>query len=118
MSLPGFSLVRCRLAAAIGVSVLCWANTSAAAEPASPAAAVWPVLPERDGAVMIPAQEWPEQPGPRQVRVGIYYPDGTRLGIGPRTGIFLCLHNWGGLDTDGTANPQAIAACLNLQTNL
>ena len=50
---------------------------------------VWPKLPERDGAVMIPAQEWPLRPGPRQVRVLVHYPEGTRASVGPRTGIFL-----------------------------
>lgn len=62
---------------------------------------------------MIPAQEWPFRPGPREVRVGVYYPGGTRESIGPRTGIFLCLHNWGGLDTNGTANPASIAKQFN-----
>ena len=75
---------------------------------------VWPKLPERDGAVMIPAQEWPLRPGPRQVRVLIHYPDGTRSSIGSRTGIFLTLHNWGGNDCDGTASPQALAREFNV----
>jgi dienelactone hydrolase len=75
--------------------------------------AEWPRLPEKDGAIMIPAQEWPFRQGPREVRVGVSYPDGTRESIGPRTGIFLCLHNWGGLDTNGTANPSSIAKQFN-----
>lgn len=73
----------------------------------------WPKLPERDGAVMIPAQEWPLRPGPRQVRVLVHYPEGTRSSIGPRTGLFLTLHNWGGTDGVGTANPQALAKAFN-----
>jgi hypothetical protein len=79
-----------------------------AAEPA------WPKLPERDDTVMIPAQEWPFRPGPRQVRVSVHYPDGTRASIGPRTGIFLTLHNWGGTDCVGTANPQVLAKEFNV----
>ena len=73
----------------------------------------WPKLPERDGAVVIPAQEWPLRPGPRDVRVLVHYPDGTRASIGPRTGIFLSLHNWGGTDCAGTANPAALAREFN-----
>jgi hypothetical protein len=75
---------------------------------------VWPKLPERDGAVMIPAQEWPLRPGPRQVRVLVHYPEGTRSSIGPRTGIFLTLHNWGGSDSVGTADPKVLAQRLNV----
>ncbi len=37
----------------------------------------WPALPDRSGAVQIPAQEWPLRPGPREVRVGIWYPNDT-----------------------------------------
>ena len=73
----------------------------------------WPKLPERDGPVVIPAQEWPARPGPREVRVQVHYPDGTRASIGPRTGIFLTLHNWGGTDCAGTANPAALAREFN-----
>lgn len=74
----------------------------------------WPKLPERDDAVMIPAQEWPLRPGPRQVRVSVHYPCGTRSSIGPRTGIFLTLHNWGGTDCVGTANPEVLAKEFNV----
>ena len=74
---------------------------------------VWPKLPERDGPVLIPAQEWPLRPGPREVRVQVHYPDGTRASIGPRTGIFLTLHNWGGSNCDGTASPAALAREFN-----
>ncbi|NBV21416.1 MAG: alpha/beta fold hydrolase [Proteobacteria bacterium] len=73
----------------------------------------WPKLPERDGAVIIPAQEWPARPGPREVRLQIHYPGGTRASIGPRTGIFLTLHNWGGTDCAGTASPAALAREFN-----
>ena len=73
----------------------------------------WPKLPERDGPVVIPAQEWPARPGPREVRVQVHYPGGTRASIGPRTGIFLTLHNWGGTDCAGTANPAALAREFN-----
>ena len=73
----------------------------------------WPKLPEKNDAALIPAQEWPLKPGPRQVRIGVYYPQGLKANINARTGIFLSLHNWGGLDVDGTANPQILANELN-----
>ena len=63
---------------------------------------------------MIPAQDWPLRPGPRQVRVLVHYPDGTRSSVGPRTGIFLTLHNWGGTDCAGTASPQVLAKEVNV----
>ncbi len=77
-------------------------------------AADWPALPERNGAVEIPAQEWPLRPGPRKVRVLVHYA-GTRLSnVNERTGLMLTLHNWGGSDCDGTANPQHLAEKLNV----
>ncbi|MBM4002835.1 MAG: alpha/beta fold hydrolase [Planctomycetes bacterium] len=74
----------------------------------------WPRLPDSNGAVEIPAQEWPLQPGARTVRVGIYYPDGSKKSVGPGTGLFLTLHNWGGLDLDGTADPNYLARKFNV----
>jgi dienelactone hydrolase len=74
----------------------------------------WPRLPESNAAVEIPAQEWPLQPGMRRVRVGIYYPDGSKQSVGPDTGLFLTLHNWGGLDLDGTADPNYLARNYNV----
>lgn len=74
----------------------------------------WPKLPEKNDAAFIPAQEWPLKPGPREVRVGVFYPDGTRSSVNARTGIFLSLHNWGGLDVDGTANHAQLAKQYNV----
>ena len=76
--------------------------------------AVWPRLPERDGVVEIPAQEWPARPGPRTVQVRVCYPGGTRASVGERTGIMLTLHNWGGSDCAGTADPRTLARELNV----
>lgn len=80
----------------------------------------WPPLPDRDGAVEVPAQEWPLRPGPRRVRVLVHYPGGQRAAVTPQTGIMLTLHNWGGTDCVGTADPrtlvrefQVIALCVN-----
>ena len=72
-------------------------------------AAQWPPLPERDGQIVIPAQEWPHQPGPREVKVYIHYPNGALDQVGPGTGLMLTLHNWGGTGARGTADPQALA---------
>ena len=69
----------------------------------------WPALPVKDAAVEIPAQEWPQRPGPRSVRVLVHYPNGSQEGVNPQTGIMLTLHNWGGTDCVGTADPRELA---------
>lgn len=74
----------------------------------------WPELPSKNGAVEIPAQEWPRRPGPRSVRILIHYPGGTLNGVQPDTGLMLTLHNWGGTDCVGTADPKALAERLNV----
>jgi predicted peptidase len=74
----------------------------------------WPKLPVQDAAVEIPAQEWPQRPGPRTVRVLIHYPSGSLNGVTPQTGIMLTLHNWGGTDCVGTADPRELARRLNV----
>lgn len=74
----------------------------------------WPELPDRNGAVEVPAQEWPLRPGPRTVKVLIHYPRETRDGITNETGLMLTLHNWGGVDCVGTADPSALARRLNV----
>lgn len=81
---------------------------------AGSAAADWPELPEVNARVEIPAQEWPQKPGPRTVAILIHYPGGKLANIGPDTGIFLNLHNWGGTDCAGTANPNVLAERLNV----
>ena len=78
------------------------------------AAQAWPGLPERNGAAEIPAQEWPLRPGLRTVRVLVHYPAGDLASVTPQTGVILTLHNWGGKDCDGTANPQELARRLNV----
>lgn len=77
-------------------------------------AADWPALPEKDGPVEIPAQEWPLKPGPRTVRVLVRYPGGERAKVDARTGAMLTLHNWGGTDCVGTADPVVLARELNV----
>jgi Prolyl oligopeptidase family len=74
----------------------------------------WPAIPDRNGTVEIPAQEWPLRPGARTVRVGVHYPGGTLDGVGPKTGTMLTLHNWGGTDCAGTANPRELAEKLDV----
>ena len=74
----------------------------------------WPGLPEKNGAVELPAQEWPLRPGPRTVRVLVHYPAGDLASVTPQTGVMLTLHNWGGVDCVGTANPQELARRLNV----
>ncbi len=74
----------------------------------------WPVLPEQSGAVQIPAQEWPQRPGPRHVQILIYYPGDSLQHVTSETGIMLTLHNWGGTDCVGTADPVQLAEKLNV----
>jgi cephalosporin-C deacetylase-like acetyl esterase len=74
----------------------------------------WPALPERNAAVMIPAQEWPRRPGPRTVRVLVHYPEGELQHVSAHTGLMLTLHNWGGTDCVGTADPRALADRLDV----
>ena len=74
----------------------------------------WPDLPAANGAVMIPAQEWPRRGGPRLVKVLVHYPGGKLENVMGQTGIMLSLHNWGGEDCVGTADPQTLADRLNV----
>jgi len=74
----------------------------------------WPKLPEVDAVVEIPAQEWPLRPGPRKVRVLVHYPAGKLANVGPATGVMLTLHNWGGVDCVGTADPKQLANRFNV----
>lgn len=84
------------------------------ADAAEPAAVTWPAVPERDGPAEIPAQEWPQRPGPRTIKVLVHYPGGTLDSVTPRTGIMLTLHNWGGVDCVGTADPVQLAKRFNV----
>lgn len=78
------------------------------------AAADWPELPETNGNVVIPAQEWPQKPGPRTVEISIHYPGGKLENVGADTGLMLNLHNWGGTFCGGTANPNVLAERLDV----
>ncbi|MEO1996403.1 MAG: DUF2920 family protein [Planctomycetaceae bacterium] len=101
-----------RFAAAIpalspGLLILVFPN---AASPADD----WPLLPDANAAVEIPAQQWQHQPGPRRVRLKIHYPSGKLTGVNSQTGIMLTLHNWGGTDCQGTASPTVLSQRLNV----
>lgn len=74
----------------------------------------WPALPLVDSAVEIPAQEWPQRPGTRRVRVLVHYPAGRIENVNSETGLMLTLHNWGGVDCVGTASPTVLARELNV----
>jgi prolyl oligopeptidase family protein len=78
------------------------------------AAQDWPKLPQKDAAVEIPAQEWSQRPGPRTVRVLVHFPGGSLEKVTPQTGVMLTLHNWGGTDCVGTAEPRELARSLNV----
>ncbi len=74
----------------------------------------WPELPAANGALLLPAQEWPQRPGQRQIRVIVHYPGGRQDNVKAETGIMLSLHNWGGDDCVGTADPQILADKFNV----
>jgi lysophospholipase L1-like esterase/predicted esterase len=71
-------------------------------------------LPTQNDHVYLSAQSWPQWPGPRTVKVSIHYPGGEHTNVNDQTGIMLTLHNWGGEDCIGTADPQALADRLNV----
>jgi lysophospholipase L1-like esterase/predicted esterase len=71
-------------------------------------------LPPRNDHVHVAAQSWPHQPGPRTLKASIYYPGGKLADVNEQSGIMLTLHNWGGQDCAGTANPTALADRLNV----
>lgn len=73
------------------------------------AAAVEGPLPAANAFMEIPAQEWPFAPGPRNIRVGIFYPGDALTKVDAETGLFLTLHNWGGTDAIGAPDPQTLA---------
>lgn len=74
----------------------------------------WPAFPDKNVTLHIPAQEWPQRPGPRSVRVKVFFPGGDRAKVTADTGVMLSLHNWGGEDAAGTADPQTLANELNV----
>lgn len=74
----------------------------------------WPPLPEADATVALPAQEWPQHPGPRTITAIVHYPGGKRANVGRETGLMLSLHNWGGENCVGTADPKQLANRLNV----
>ena len=87
----------------------------AAALTSSAEETAWPEqLPAANGRVTIPAQSWPIHPGPRSVEIVLHYPGGKLANINAETGLMLSLHNWGGSDCGGSANPDQLAKRLNV----
>jgi len=72
------------------------------------------LLPPQNATVFVPVQAWPQRPGPRSARVSVYYPGGQLENVNEKTGIMLTLHNWGGEDCIGTADPSILAERLNV----
>lgn len=101
-----------RIGGAIQVLALC--GVWSACQPQRLCAEDWPALPDRDATVTLPAQPWPHKPGPRTITALIHYPGGKVENVGPNTGLMLTLHNWGGSDCVGTADPRQLAQRLNV----
>ncbi len=74
----------------------------------------WPTLPENDADLLIPAQEWPREPGPRGVKTYIRYPEGGLAAVGPDTGLFLSLHYWSGTKWAFSPSPEELANRYNV----
>ena len=80
----------------------------------------WPKLPDETASVEIPAQVWPVHPAPRHVKITIHYPFGKLSQVTAKTGLMLTLHNWGGTEAIGSADPKllterfdVISICVN-----
>ncbi len=73
-----------------------------------------PILPNDNGDVVIPAQEWPWRPGPRTITAYVRYPQGKVDGVQPGTGLMLSLHNWGGTKFQGAPDPGVLAGRYNV----
>ncbi len=66
-----------------------------------------PPLPRVDAPVKL---EVPSEVGmPRLLRLAIHYPGGRLDRVGPRSGLMLSLHNWGGQGCAGSADPEKLA---------
>jgi len=74
----------------------------------------WPPLPAENASEELPAQEWAFQEGPRTITAYIYYPGNALEQVNEQTGLFLSLHNWGGTNAVGTADPQFLADRYNV----
>ncbi|MEO2049217.1 MAG: DUF2920 family protein [Pirellulales bacterium] len=75
---------------------------------------LWPTLPEVDATVQIPAQQSPHLPGVRTVKVYLSFPGGKLGNVNQETGLMLSLHNWGGTEATGTADPKFLANHYNV----
>ncbi|MDD5598392.1 MAG: DUF2920 family protein [Victivallaceae bacterium] len=73
-----------------------------------------PSLPETNGSVSIPAQEYRYLGSqPRKIKLYIYYPQKKLSNINSQTGLFLTLHNWGGTEASGAPSPTLLANKYN-----
>ncbi len=98
--------MRFRIALAL---LACLASISAYAADERP----WPALPAENASAELPAQEWAFQDGPRTFVAYVYYPGKALANVNEHTGLFLSLHNWGGTNASGTADPQLLADRYN-----
>ncbi len=80
----------------------------------SSVAVTWPPLPDHDGEAALPAQEWPQRPGPRTVTAHLRYPGGALAQVTAETGLMLVLHNWGGTAWRGAPDPGQLVARYNV----
>jgi predicted esterase len=84
-------------------------------------AAPRPNLLQKNGTVLLPAQDSPyllannaQEQGNRSIKAYITYPGGSIEHVTPQTGLMLSIHNWGGKAASGAPNPTYLARTYNV----
>ena len=84
-------------------------------------AAPWPKLLQKNGTVLLPAQDSPyllanktQEQGNRSIKAYITYPGGSIEHVTPQTGLMLSIHNWGGKAASGAPSPTYLASNYNV----
>jgi predicted esterase len=84
-------------------------------------AAPWPKLLQKNGTVLLPAQDSPhlianksQEPGNRTIKTYITYPGGSMEHVTPQTGLMLSIHNWGGKAASGAPSSTYLASNYNV----
>ena len=102
------------------IFVLLFILTASFASPVA-GAAPWPKLLQKNGAVLLPAQDSPhllanksQEQGNRSIKTYITYPGGSVEHVTPQTGLMLSIHNWGGKAASGAPSPTYLASNYNV----
>ena len=100
--------------------ILLFILTASFASPVA-GAAPWPELLQKNGTVLLPAQDSPhllankaQTPGNRSIKAYITYPGGSIEHVTSQTGLMLSIHNWGGKAASGAPSPAYLASTYNV----